>query len=42
MYTGEGDGEDITYLPVKNTAICVTDGLQQRELQPVDEIEREN
>ncbi|NOQ89566.1 MAG: hypothetical protein GQ549_01325 [Gammaproteobacteria bacterium] len=42
IYTDEGDGEIITYLPLKNVAICVTDGLQQRGLQPVGEIEREN
>ncbi len=42
MCTDEGDGEVIAYLQLKNAAICVSSGLQQRGLQPADEIEQEN
>jgi 1-acyl-sn-glycerol-3-phosphate acyltransferase len=38
MYTDEGDGEVITYLQLKNAAIRVAGGLQQRGLKPAEPV----
>ncbi len=38
FYTDEGDGEVITYLQLKNAALRVAGGLQQRGLQPAEPV----
>jgi acyl carrier protein len=38
MYTDEGDGEVITYQQLKDAAIRVAGGLQQRGLQPAEPV----
>ncbi len=38
MYTDEGDGEVITYQQLKDTAMCVAGGLQQRGLKPAESV----
>ncbi len=38
FYTDEGDGEVITYQQLKNTAIRVAGGLQQRGIKPAESV----
>ena len=38
MYTDEGDGEIITYQQLKDNAMCVAGGLQQRGLKPAEPV----
>jgi len=38
LYTDEGDGEVITYQQLKNTAMRVAGGLQQRGLKPAEPV----
>ena len=38
LYTDEGDGERITYQQLKNKALQVAGGLQQRGLQPAEPV----